>query len=594
FKKSPNLPEEAALSEGAKQFKISFELLKEVFIKDEWLQNNVLVAVAAANDGLGGLATDSGFTAIRQEIAKFAQIVFSGKPSERNFWLGGHPDFRSMGYTQKPCLHGSDAHKIETVLEPANGRICWVRAEPTFEGLRQTLAEPERRVYIGEVPPGGSVSGEAIKKVVFSNTPWMKRDELFLNPGLVTIIGARGSGKTALADLIAFAAQSEDAAPGEASFISKAKDLLPGSKTEIIWGNDYKMSSTWPREPEAVRTPAVRYLSQKFVDLLCTPQGLSEPLIEELEQIVFNSLPLENRFECSTFDELRDLRLIEPQAQQKAEQETIRTKTRLIADRIKIKGSIPKIKEDLLEATRKRVALDAEFKAIPINASDEKTKQLEEVEARIIRLQEAIAREQRKSLSIGDLIGEIQRQITQSASTLQSLKDTYVSLLTDQEWELLRFKPNNGGLPTLLAKDNAIKEGIVRLIKMGGTNVSENGFEALNTLKNKITQEIGLDATNAKKRLELQKKLTQATTIETGLQQKLSDAERSDEIIETTRKARLASYKSLYEAMAKEEVTLGELYEPLRARLTTDRRLEKLSFSVTRTIDLAAWVREGE
>jgi hypothetical protein len=52
-----------------------------------------------------------------------------------------------------------------------------------------------------------------------TGAPWMKNRGLELNSGLVAIIGARESGKTALADTIAAGAHAEDAGKGEASFL---------------------------------------------------------------------------------------------------------------------------------------------------------------------------------------------------------------------------------------------------------------------------------------------------------------------------------------------------------------------------------------
>ena len=50
----------------------------------------------------------------------------------------------------------------------------------------------------------------------------MKQDAVECNGGLVAIIGARGSGKTALADIVAMGAHATDAGTGEASFLKRA------------------------------------------------------------------------------------------------------------------------------------------------------------------------------------------------------------------------------------------------------------------------------------------------------------------------------------------------------------------------------------
>src|SRR5437762_111836 len=57
-------------------------------------------------------------------------------------------EFKSL----KPCIWGSDAHDFEKLFEPDKERYCWVKADPTFEGMRQILYEPKDRVYIGKYP----------------------------------------------------------------------------------------------------------------------------------------------------------------------------------------------------------------------------------------------------------------------------------------------------------------------------------------------------------------------------------------------------------------------------------------------------------
>ncbi len=64
--------------------------------------------------------------------------------------------------------------------------------------------EPEERVFVGaEASPRGALDSHAIKSVSVTNAPWIANGVVALNAGLVAVIGARGSGKTALADLIA-------------------------------------------------------------------------------------------------------------------------------------------------------------------------------------------------------------------------------------------------------------------------------------------------------------------------------------------------------------------------------------------------------
>jgi hypothetical protein len=103
----------AALVRGAGQFKVNFDGLRKAFKESAWANENILIAVASGSgDGTSGIRDASDQT-IRQEIEKFAHVIFGSSSSQRDFWLGK----KSVSIEQlqarydgcKPCLHGSDA-----------------------------------------------------------------------------------------------------------------------------------------------------------------------------------------------------------------------------------------------------------------------------------------------------------------------------------------------------------------------------------------------------------------------------------------------------------------------------------------------------
>ena len=60
----------------------------------------------------------------------------------------------------KPCLHGSDAHKLDAVCAPAKERFTWIKGTPSLEALRQALIEPAVRVFIGAAAPASQAIGK--------------------------------------------------------------------------------------------------------------------------------------------------------------------------------------------------------------------------------------------------------------------------------------------------------------------------------------------------------------------------------------------------------------------------------------------------
>ena len=130
---------------------------------------------------------------------------------------------RALDGIPRLAISGSDAHCFIGV--PGNndkrgygdfpsGKATWIKADPTFLGLLQAIKEPAKRSFIGEKPPKlVEVEGNRtyfIDRVEISKNTgsslseaWLDGCSIPLNTDLVAIIGNKGSGKSALADVIA-------------------------------------------------------------------------------------------------------------------------------------------------------------------------------------------------------------------------------------------------------------------------------------------------------------------------------------------------------------------------------------------------------
>lgn len=117
------------------------------------------------------------------------------------------------------AVAGSDAHRFSDYGKFPSGKATWIKADPTFLGLLQAIKEPAKRSYIGERPQ--KLIEVAENKTYFIDSVgvdknqgspitdhWLSNCNLVLNPDLVAIIGNKGSGKSALADIIALLGNS--------------------------------------------------------------------------------------------------------------------------------------------------------------------------------------------------------------------------------------------------------------------------------------------------------------------------------------------------------------------------------------------------
>lgn len=206
------LDDESARKKGIEQFIVDFRELQSVIGKP-CLKPHVVVAVSNSNkDGNSGIQ-NSATAATREEIYRMSDIIFSGNPKDVDFFLGKIRNIDSYGGI-KPCVTGSDAHKLENVNLFPEERKTWIKADPTFEGLKQILCEPHDRVRIQRENPELKNEKSPFTRIyipektsIFSDDcdVFFEEQEIPLNSNLVSIIGGRGSGKSTLVNYLAAA-----------------------------------------------------------------------------------------------------------------------------------------------------------------------------------------------------------------------------------------------------------------------------------------------------------------------------------------------------------------------------------------------------
>lgn len=102
---------------------------------------------------------------------------------------------------QIPMIICSDNHKIKAYASKQN---CWIKANPTFQGLKQIIFEPEDRVKIQEEKPEQKRDYEVIKSIkIIDSTGDFTSEKIYFNDNLNSIIGGKSSGKSLLLYLLA-------------------------------------------------------------------------------------------------------------------------------------------------------------------------------------------------------------------------------------------------------------------------------------------------------------------------------------------------------------------------------------------------------
>lgn len=213
----------------------------------------------------------------------------------------------------KPSITASDTHEREDF-----GRgCCWIKADCNLEGLRQILEEPDRISFSKpdllnrvELKPTKFINNITIKKKDNSliDETWYENTSIDINPGLVAIIGNKGSGKSAVTDIIGLCANTYN---DRWSFLTKHKFRMPRPynrstyfKAQLKW---YDGSTTeWKTLDEDIdrnKPERVKYIPQNFLEDLCTTED--EKVFEkEMKAIIFQYLPENNRYGKQSLDDI--------------------------------------------------------------------------------------------------------------------------------------------------------------------------------------------------------------------------------------------------------------------------------------------------
>lgn len=220
-------------------------------------------------------------------------------------------------------LDCSDAHEFSDSREKDRLGNCftWICADPTLAGLKHALIEYRSRVFIGDKPPlllrqetdpTQFISSVSIRSIPGGSKPPPMFDvSIPINKGFVAIVGNKGSGKSALLDSIALAANSR--AESEFTFLSDQRFRSPRNnkahqyQVELTMADDDVVGPVRLSSPvDHDRPERVRYLPQSLLEKLCNKQpGVpDDPFEVELRSIIFSHVPIHQRLECESLDEL--------------------------------------------------------------------------------------------------------------------------------------------------------------------------------------------------------------------------------------------------------------------------------------------------
>ena len=606
------IDDETALRHGCSQFKISLDNLLDAYRNIEWARDNILIAVSGNADGSSGVKGAADAT-LRQEIEKAAHVIFASSQKQRAFWLGyGTASLSELSERyggRKPCLWGCDAHDLTRVGRPAENRFCWIKGVPSFDALRQACIDPGR-AYIGTAPPAPGIASQIIDQVRVEGASWLKTPTVSLNSGLVAVIGARGSGKTALVDMIAAGCNSYEESEEHPSFLARAREHLSGSRVSLKWLSedvlsrslDNPVNESWDAYARA------RYLSQQFVEELCSFEGIPA-LIKEIERVIFVAHPSLERDGAVDFEELREQRAVQYSVARAQEEVALATLSDQIGIEIEKSRQVLALKMQINEKTKliDRYKLDR-TNLLPKDTNNTGAR-LQALIAAAEKVRSYLRYFANQQASLGSLKLEVQdlRQ-NRAPETLRSMKERYQPIGLDATaWDSFLLKYSGDVDEIVATKSNEVKaaamsyKGTTPTGDGNGAFLSETAdldrtpLAVLEAEIKRLEKLVAADKEAADRISAVSKRIAEETTSLERLKEKLVDCQGAEERAKNFAKAREESYERVFDAIVAEERVLKDLYAPLLRRLEASKgTLAKLSFAVKRVVDVAKWAKRGE
>ena len=577
----------------------------------------------------------------KEKLTNAADILGSSNEKQRMFFLCKDEKFTPEQYEEwfggpKPCIKGSDTHnatheigRLKDHESKPTDKYCWIKADPTFDGLKQILIEPEDRIFIGATPPKLKAVQQNktryISKVRIKKKAGSKLDDTWFdcdidtNPEMIAIIGNKGSGKSALADIIALVGNTHNGKHfsflDDKKFRTKNSKIASQFEAELVWADNTSVKRGLEQDAILTQPEAVKYLPQQYLEKICTqlPSGEQTEFEKELRKVIFSHIDDADRHGKGSLDTLIDYKteeIKETLAQHRQDM------TRINAEIAELERKHDPNYRLMLEGERqkKQKELDAHETVKPAAvtppqqpteeqklASASITQQLETLntQQQTVLQQITAAKQNQKKLSdkiavATKLEGKLTNLKTQVLSSKKDMQEDFTSLGINVD-EIVLFDLNAG--PLVVKKDEFVKEKQTVDISLDETLESSLPHQLTKLQEQIKTLQNQLDEPNRRFQQFVQaqqawenkkKELLGAPDVPESLAYYTNQLAYLDQVlqseIEAAKTKRVAIARAIYGCIAQIRDVYAQLFKPVQQLIESNPVIRdgfKLSFSTS-------------
>ncbi|MFY8283425.1 TrlF family AAA-like ATPase [Pseudoalteromonas sp. SSMSWG5] len=316
--------------------------------------------------------TDSSI-ATKKSIINNADIVFTAVNTTDQYTKSRNQLLKQQ--VNDKLLDCSDAHYYSdaTDKDRIGNSLTWIKADPTFDGLVHAVQEFEERIFVGDEPAlferVNKNKTKYLEELNVSSVPshsdpnnvWFDQINIPLNKELVAIIGNKGSGKSAIADIVSLCANYYD--DEDFSFLTSKKfrekrgKIAQNFEAQLTWESGVVNKKGLYETPDSEAIREVKYLPQGLFEKLTNEISTVEEFQSEIEGVVFSHIPDSEKLNTSSFSELVELKTINVDDQISHFREQLQSLNRTIIEHeVKATSSFKKQLEAKLQQKRKELS----------------------------------------------------------------------------------------------------------------------------------------------------------------------------------------------------------------------------------------------
>jgi len=354
----------------------------------------------------------------------------------------------------------------------------------------------------------------------------------------------------------------------------------------------------------------VRYLSQQFVEELCSSSGLTDGLLREIERVIFEAHPDHARDGTLDFAELLEHRASRHRLARDREAEAVSQISERISTELE-KEKLVATYEAQVAQKKKLVDAYTADRAKLVSAGSEKRAQrhteLAGAANQVRTKLRQFAGQRQTFLALQDEVKDLRRN--QAPETLRQTQARHThSGMSPEQWAafLLDYK---GPVDNDLAAYVRWVDGEIAKLKgtapapvdpntpyfPDDTDLSLLSQALLEAEMARLEKLVSADKETQRQYTALSGRIATETAALQTLTQKLNDAKGARDRARELQTQREEAYGRAFDALVAEQRVLEELYAPLMARLAAaSGTLKQLSFSVARVANVEQWASDAE